>query len=62
MTDAFRANTLERQRDRYYGTMQTVWSPAESFLEQYYSPDDSISSSGQVASLKAIMKHYSETP
>jgi len=62
MTDVFRANTLEKQRDRYYGFMQTVWSPAESFLEQYYSPDDSISSSGQVASLKAIMKHYSETP
>ncbi len=35
--------------------MQTVWSPAESFLEEYYSADEDISNGGQVGSLKAIM-------
>lgn len=60
MTDAFRANTREKQRDLYYGFMQTVWSPAESFLEEYYSADESISNGGQVGSLKAIMEHYKQ--
>jgi len=59
MTDVFRANSVEEVRDRYQGLMQTVWSPAESFLEQYYSSDPGVSETGQVASLKAIMKHYS---
>ncbi len=60
MTETFRANTLEKQRDRYYGFMQTIWSPAESFLKAYYSEEKT--ENGQVASLKAIMNHYLETP
>lgn len=60
MTDFFRANTMEDQRDNYYGFMQTVWSSAERFLDEYYSPDEAISKGGQVASLKAIMEHYAE--
>lgn len=60
MTETFRANTLEKQRDRYYGFMQTIWSPAESFLKAYYSEEKT--ETGQVASLKAIMNHYSKTP
>ncbi|MEN8201346.1 MAG: family 20 glycosylhydrolase [Bacteroidota bacterium] len=58
MTDAFRTHSVDRVRDRYYGFMQTVWSPAESFLEQYYSADPEVANSGQVASLKEIFKHY----
>jgi len=61
MTDTFRANTREKQRDRYYGFMQTVWSPAERFLEDFYSPDENISNGGQVGSLKAIMDYYSKS-
>lgn len=61
-TDAFRANSQELTAERFYGVMQTVWSGAESFLEEYYSEDDSISNGGQVASLKVIMEHYSKTP
>lgn len=57
LTDSFRANTMEKQRDLYYGMMQTVWSPAERFLDEYYSDDEEVS--GQVASLKAIMNFYS---
>jgi len=60
MTDIFRENTMPEQKDLYYGFMQTVWSSAEGFLDQYYSPDEEVSNSGQVASLKAIMKHYSK--
>ncbi|MFO7668173.1 MAG: family 20 glycosylhydrolase [Bacteroidales bacterium] len=60
MTDAFRKNSVEKVRDRYYGFMQTVWSPAESFLKQYYSGDQNFESDGQVASLRAIMEYYSK--
>ena len=59
ITDTFRANSVEKVRDRYQGIMQTVWSPAESFLEQYYSEDPELNSKGQVGSLKAIINHYS---
>lgn len=59
MTDMFRANSVEQVKDRYHGIMQTVWSPAESFLDQYYSNDPELSGKGQVASLKAIINHYS---
>jgi hypothetical protein len=59
ITDTFRANSVEKVRDRYQGIMQTVWSPAESLLEQYYSEDPELNSKGQVGSLKAIINHYS---
>lgn len=58
MTDTFRSNSVESVRDRYYGFMQTVWSPASRFLEQYYANDPEIETSGQVASLQEIIKHY----
>ncbi|MCP4311548.1 MAG: family 20 glycosylhydrolase [Bacteroidetes bacterium] len=58
MTDTFRENSVEQVKDRYYGFMQTVWSSAESFLNQYYSSDPELSGKGQVASLKRIMNHY----
>jgi len=58
MTDVFRSNSVDRVRDRYQGLMQTVWSPAERFLDQYYSEDPEIANSGQVASLKQIIHHY----
>jgi len=61
MTDIFRANSVEDVKDRYYGLMQTVWSSAEGFLEQYYSEDPELSEKGQVGSLKAIINHYSDT-
>lgn len=59
MTDIFRANSVEQVKDNYQGIMQTVWSSAESFLDQYYSSDPELSGKGQVASLKAIINHYS---
>jgi hypothetical protein len=47
--------------------MQTVWSPAEKFLEQYDAnePEAETSgegtNSGQAASLKLIMQHYTRS-
>ncbi len=32
----FRANSTESTKDRYYGFMQTVWSPAGTFLDLYH--------------------------
>lgn len=62
MTDAFRSNSVERVRDRYYGFMQTVWTSAGNFMDQYYSPDSEASETGQVGSFHEIMKHYRPIP
>jgi hypothetical protein len=58
MTDTFRSNSVDSVKDRYYGFMQTIWTSAENFLDQYYSDDPEVANSGQVASLKQIMHHY----
>jgi len=55
MFDAFRESGAEEVRERYHGFMQTVWSPASRFLEQYYGGEEE---PGQAASLKMIMNHY----
>lgn len=55
MLESFRMNSTEEVKDRYHGIMQTVWSPAGSFLEQYYKED---SENGQVQSLKEIIQFY----
>jgi hypothetical protein len=60
LTDLFRENSPPGNKDRYYGFMQTVWSGAESFLEQYYSEEVDASEKGQVGSLHQIMQHYSK--
>ncbi len=58
--DSFRSNSPDQSRDRYYGFMQTVWSPASGFLDQYYTEDPDPERQGQVESLKAIMQFYKE--
>ena len=62
MTDLFRSNSVERVKDRYYGMMQTVWSPASRFLDEYYSTEPGASDSGQVGSLNSIIDHYNQNP
>jgi hypothetical protein len=57
ITDAFRANSAKQVKDRYYGFMQTVWSPASRFLNQYYGVETDEERLGQVESLKEIMQH-----
>ncbi|MCK5067430.1 MAG: family 20 glycosylhydrolase [Bacteroidales bacterium] len=58
MTDLFRQNSPPGKKDKYYGFMQTVWSPAESFLKQYYSEEPGATEKGQIGSFKQIMLHY----
>lgn len=60
MVDQFRENSPPGKKDNYYGFMQTVWSGAESFLEQYYSEEPEASATGQVGSLQKMIKHYSK--
>lgn len=60
MTDSFRSNSVDRVKDRYYGFMQTVWSPASRFLDQYYGEEPDEERMGQVESLKAIIQHYNQ--
>lgn len=55
MLESFRINSVEEVKDRYQGIMQTVWSPANSFLKEYYKED---SENGQVQSLKEIIQFY----
>jgi hypothetical protein len=58
MMDSFRNNSVNRVKDRYFGMMQTVWSPAERFLDEFYSDDPEAANQGQVGSLNSIMHHY----
>ncbi len=60
MFDAFRNNSPDQTKERYHGFMQTVWSPASRFLEQYHAEDPEPDRQGQVESLKAIMQFYRE--
>ncbi len=60
MMDSFRSNSVERVKDHYYGFMQTVWSPASSFLDQYYSEEPGANTTGQIGSLKTIMDFYKD--
>lgn len=47
---AFRGAATPEMKGRYQGMMQTVWSPAESFLDEYYGrrvPKDSLESASR---------------
>jgi hypothetical protein len=58
MFDSFRTNSVDRVKDRYYGFMQTVWSPASRFLDLYEEKEPDPARHGQVESLNAIMHFY----
>lgn len=58
MFDAFRANNPGRAPNRYFGFMQTIWSPASRFMDIYYGKDTDPDRMGQAESLKAVMNHY----
>ena len=58
MMDSFRSGSVDGVRDRYYGLMQTVWSPAASFLEQFYTDDAESKRTGQVGSLIEIIQFF----
>ncbi len=58
MMESFRANSVDQVKERYYGFMQTVWSPASSFLDQYYDEDPEKGKEGQVGSFNEIIQFY----
>jgi hypothetical protein len=53
---AFRAGATDVMRDRHFGFMQTVWSPAGSFLDQYYDKDLEEDRRGQADSYREMVK------
>jgi len=58
MFDAFRKGSANRVKGRYYGFIQTIWSDAGSFLDQFYTEDHEEKSVGQVGSLNEIINYY----
>lgn len=58
MMELFRTNTVKRVKDRYFGFMQTIWSPASNFLDLYYAKNPDPERSGQVESLKSMFQFY----
>jgi len=59
MFHAFRTHAPDTLKERYYGFMQTVWSPASRFMDSYYNTGSG--RRGQVESLRKIMKFYHTT-
>jgi hypothetical protein len=57
LTDSLIGNSDEVLVPRFLGIMQTVWSSAESFLDQYYGTESDDHSAGQVDSFKEIIKY-----
>jgi hypothetical protein len=57
LIDTFRKNSNETMRPRYRGTMQTVWSPADKFLDAYYGQSKDESGLAQVASFRAMIDY-----
>ncbi|WP_073123347.1 family 20 glycosylhydrolase [Reichenbachiella agariperforans] len=60
MMGFFQENSNPRMRPRYLGTMQTVWSPAGSFLDAYYGKSTNQSAMDQVASFKAMINYLDQ--
>ncbi len=61
MMETFRTHSVNRTKDRYYGFVQTVWSDAGSFLDEYYSDKPEDSKNGQVRSFNEIIHFYSQS-
>jgi len=52
----YRENTTPEMKDRFAGVMQTVWSGAKSFMDQYYGriPSENERGQDQIATFKAL--------
>jgi hypothetical protein len=51
----FRAVSTDIMRDRHYGFMQTIWSPAGSFLDLYYNKNVDDGRMGQANSFREMV-------
>lgn len=61
MLDNFRAQSNRVLKDRYYGFMQTIWSPAGRFLEQYYRGEEDGERMGPVNSFREMVRFYRDS-
>ena len=52
----FRANSTDIMKDRFYGFIQTVWSPAGTFLDLYYSKNIDEDRMGPVDSFREMVQ------
>ena len=56
MIHSFKQNATPHMAEKYLGVMHTVWSPADSFLEDYYNPNPEKNTSGsEVETLKTMI-------
>ena len=54
----FRQNSGKQMRDRFQGIIETVWSGADGFLENYYKPADSSTEISEAATIKKLIETY----
>jgi N-acetyl-beta-hexosaminidase len=57
LMQTFRQNSNDVLRDRFYGVMQTIWSPAGRFLGLYYGENPDENSMGPVNSYKEMIRY-----
>ncbi|MCK5135539.1 MAG: family 20 glycosylhydrolase [Bacteroidales bacterium] len=58
MMHSFRMHSNDQIKGNYFGLMQTIWSPASVFLDQYYGKDTNPERSGQVESFNEMINFY----
>lgn len=54
----FRKNSTNKTKEHLRGIINTVWSGADGFLKNYYSPEASPSKESDVATVKRLMEEY----
>jgi hypothetical protein len=55
MMHSFKENSTPEMAEKYLGVMHTVWSSADSFMENYYSEKPDEATAGVVNTLKAMI-------
>jgi len=60
MMEAFRLGCNHILKDRFYGFMQTVWSPAGRFLNLYYGNQENAEGGGPAESYREMIRYYSQ--
>jgi len=53
---SFRNNSNEVMKERFYGVMQTIWSPADRFLNLYYGESADENATGPVNSFREMIR------
>jgi len=67
MIQSFRQNSNDILKDRFLGVMQTIWSPADRFLDQYYGDEtkeketENENATGPVRSFKEMIRYLNTT-